>query len=771
MKLTGASSPARHVRQFLGLVALVIVLSAGCCNHCGDPPAVALPVPKSLEVIPHSVIVKPPANDTAMFVVEAIIRTERGGMIAESFGHKPLFAVTGGGSPVAVTGTQKHRATVRVAQAGTTTVSETASAQLTDTAQSAPSANIKVNAAPTGPDRITANYTAGASPMVAFVDGMPQGGANCVGMALAFVRVGVVGDLVDRCDPVSRLAVFSTAHAMVLKEVIWFSDAGGDNINVIADQVAPDTVDIAVHLAVALEPEESGALADLRTRTLAQISADVDHTNALLELNRTGIVLKMIGPPTTETGKLGPYECGDVTGTSGVMNVVYVNRFSGGLIGRHCPPAEGHPQSVIYLTRAYSTAGLAHELGHALALQSPVGGHTDNVRDFTEANVMRRGPTDAAYTDRWHFSLGQVFRMNAAAASWLNHRVGAAPPIRQGRLTIECQCNPYVRGPCPPLALDITVTLTDGPPLAKSECNDGVYLNQTNLSDTAYALLSGRPWRSDECDLELPGVPFRNALEGALRLFFPNVESASSCPSRLTVFFQSHAMLMRDIATGLWTPELDNVPIADPPQPLRLVPVYLWFGNGQNRRDDDRAHAEQIFGGRIEDRVNLTGIRFGWKPKDAMAVDPQALLSSLLENRCVPSSTFSPFFKPDTVNVYYIPTEALPLNDGGYTCHAAGKQTYFIFLAESGTAELAHHLGHALGLQDVTDNQMVQTNLMWNDPAMRGNELTLGQVFRMNVDTKSWLQRLGGPPSALDCDDCDRDKCPGLLVDFRESPE
>jgi hypothetical protein len=60
---------------------------------------------------------------------------------------------------------------------------------------------------------------------------------------------------------------------------------------------------------------------------------------------------------------------------------------------------------------------------------------------------------------------------------------------------------------------------------------------------------------------------------------------------------------------------------------------------------------------------------------------------------------------------------------------------------------LSHHLGHIFGLNDVdSDLDLSPLNLMWNDPLDPVGldarvELTLGQVFLMNLHPTSWLNR------------------------------
>jgi hypothetical protein len=62
-----------------------------------------------------------------------------------------------------------------------------------------------------------------------------------------------------------------------------------------------------------------------------------------------------------------------------------------------------------------------------------------------------------------------------------------------------------------------------------------------------------------------------------------------------------------------------------------------------------------------------------------------------------------------------------------------------------------HFLGQALGVPTLTANDKGFTaNIMWEDPSLRGDKLTLGQVFRMHVPLSTAMPR------------CDTGPCPSL---------
>jgi len=107
------------------------------------------------------------------------------------------------------------------------------------------------------------------------------------------------------------------------------------------------------------------------------------------------------------------------------------------------------------------TSVLVHELGHALGLTEPGYGHTDGVglqiSGFGRHNVMAE--TDNLVFPRMHFTLGQVYRMNADTRSLLQ-AAGLRPAGG-----VDCGCNPLATKSCPALGRDIaplerTVTWT-----------------------------------------------------------------------------------------------------------------------------------------------------------------------------------------------------------------------------------------------------------------------------------------------------------------------
>jgi hypothetical protein len=93
---------------------------------------------------------------------------------------------------------------------------------------------------------------------------------------------------------------------------------------------------------------------------------------------------------------------------------------------------------VIFLDDDATFVTLLHEIGHALSLSRPHWGHTNLIKGLFPDNVMARGATIAG-----HLSLGQIVRMHAESASWLNATTGVGS-VRSRQMpsafTTACSC-------------------------------------------------------------------------------------------------------------------------------------------------------------------------------------------------------------------------------------------------------------------------------------------------------------------------------------------
>ncbi len=108
--------------------------------------------------------------------------------------------------------------------------------------------------------------------------------------------------------------------------------------------------------------------------------------------------------------------------------------------------------NVAYLSSTFNNATLAHEIGHMLGMMAPEDewGHTNwldcgGVSCFSTENLMY---SDVVAVNE--LTLGQAYRMNFDARSWLNR--AAVAPARQ--LIRACQSDWLWNWPCPPLTLN-----------------------------------------------------------------------------------------------------------------------------------------------------------------------------------------------------------------------------------------------------------------------------------------------------------------------------
>lgn len=134
---------------------------------------------------------------------------------------------------------------------------------------------------------------------------------------------------------------------------------------------------------------------------------------------------------------------GTMTGLRGYDCAVTLDGASGNLY-------DYDAQNVIYVdTAKFLPATVAHEIGHALGLLTPektLWGHTTGQPGFTSDNLMWDGSNSVD-----QISLGQSYRMNFDARSWLNRPLRLVRP-RRFRV---CASDVTYWWECPPLALDL----------------------------------------------------------------------------------------------------------------------------------------------------------------------------------------------------------------------------------------------------------------------------------------------------------------------------
>jgi hypothetical protein len=323
--------------------------------------------------------------------------------------------------------------------------------------------------------------------------------------------------------------------------------------------------------------------------------------------------------------------------------------------------------------------------------------------------------------------------MNADAFSWIQ-RVGAPAG------TMDCQCDPYARAPCPGLAEDVAPP--DGAPaeLPLGMCHDKVGLGAGTADLDAVALVSGRPFRAapGACADDLPAEAREYPGLDRLAVFFPNVAEPLSCRFEVALFFRGgERPLLIQPAADRFNYLINWAGTSFTPAPSVDVPLSVRLEGGTGTWDlgPEQDHVKQVY----EAGDNRAGLTLSWTTSGTVT---STQLTTLSDGKCDPGAALP--VSPAQVNVYYALT-TLPFvsnSDGGYWCVRASDGTAFIVLPHGrAPSSLAHHLGHVLSLADVTTAEgFAADNLMW--PAATGgarSRLALGQVFRMHFGAGSWL--------------------------------
>jgi hypothetical protein len=257
-------------------------------------------------------------------------------------------------------------------------------------------------------------------------------------------RLGNV--LSARNDCVSEIVIASENHAMLVEAVNTWTDAPGDVHTVTLSPViyVPITIWVTHPLIHSADwPKTEVRIANelfKKNRVGIELVPDYRHVwdnESAVKLIRNGIEDNPL-PDCLDgieaVGKSAFY-------MPGTLNVYYVHM---GFRGRNCAlkrspkqaecPAAGYEVgdgNITYRGFSVETSILVHELGHAFGLRpADCGGHTNkNIIDgFNDENIMWQGGTE-----RKHFSLGQVFRMNTHVDQWggtmlIKNGLRAGPP-------------------------------------------------------------------------------------------------------------------------------------------------------------------------------------------------------------------------------------------------------------------------------------------------------------------------------------------------------
>lgn len=321
-----------------------------------------------------------------------------------------------------------------------------------------PSATILVPA--TGPgDRLDLPHQPGTPPEATLLDACEGADSIRDSRAILAGEANLGRNLTSDCTTSPEVAVFSTQRGALL-ETAPFSSLGSvppwsaAASDVLSRPALPTTrtVDVWLHVRTA---------SDAAQATYAE--AEIEGiANGIFSAARAGVSFQVAGT-TSGTGAVDADKsiCGDAGKLAAIgadvgvqrLHVVVLAGLQGGYRGWTCPPSPYQQGRAILVDTTRSPTTIAHELGHALALDAPLGsyGHTGsdfhNMVGFEYPNLMWIGDNIESTLPRTGLTLGQVFRMNFDGRSWLA-QVGAGP-------SRSCQCEHYLAGVCPLLHLDV----------------------------------------------------------------------------------------------------------------------------------------------------------------------------------------------------------------------------------------------------------------------------------------------------------------------------
>jgi hypothetical protein len=599
-----------------------------------------------------------------------------------------------------------------------------------------------------GQDMVRTSYKPDKAPNVVFANGVRDAsGTPCRQSLTTFVRRAPLGKLIARCPGAEGnwgAAFLSIDHGLL------FTTAGWTNADDLVDATPLEgslrVLPLALHIMVGDNSLGAGALATQRDDALQFARKEVAAASSFLAEARAGIELKIAQTTTHTVAKWVTIEgCldGDLQTSAhdapGILNVYYVNSV-GAFRGLTCAWHDGRQQEVVYvgLDQEWPST-FVHELGHVLGSSLPHEGHPDRMRGFDRTNLMTGGENDYDSEGRRRYTAGQVFRMNADSASWLNWSLDhfdpgtqmqaldpLARPVREksaARLSCQCSANDSP-GRCPPL-IDDVVKPSGRPGTANSwQCFDELWLIRlAGVNDEPVALVSGRPWGEPpgSCRPDLFGPTEKH--EGQNYVRFRNLTRAGNCSSSIAIFFQNYGVRYRRLVEPevVWTNSAQEEKVfEDMPPPATLHITVFYPISAASLVAKDEAHILKTYG-----PANRSGITIDFVLKPGLPCKNP--LGTLQVSLCYRALT----------------AEGL----------LVGERYAEISTVNRGPTAASHFLGRALGLDALTlTDKVFDNNIMKADAQKRGQRLTLGQVFRINHKLQPALYPCGADCPALSAD-------------------
>lgn len=396
---------------------------ASACGGSDDSATPAPPPPVECACTPRAAavsilppVIRVPSGTT--FDLEARILANNGSVIPESFGYWPSWQ-SQDRDRLQVTARSGHSVTLRALAPG--------EVELTVEVESDISNKVQI--------LVTDEIAAGEH----YVTGLPHDRGS---LAVAWVRSATTPN-----------PIFAFAHQASIRAVIppdemfvfspMFQPARGSvqtplSIALTATNKPPIRIPLEVTYPADWRPGDWGALT-----TEGIINVEVADANRTYHKNRTGIQLDLSVLIPYYSDEYQPHSCSEipVRAEGDKLKVYLIAELANLRVAEACPS----PRFGILISLPWWGAPslLAHEIGHVLGLALD----TDFAPEFTRFpnNVMKR--FDYLKPDaRSHLTIGQAFRMNFDATSWL-----IAPGYRVGSESRTCVDE---GGTCPPLWMD-----------------------------------------------------------------------------------------------------------------------------------------------------------------------------------------------------------------------------------------------------------------------------------------------------------------------------
>ena len=298
---------------------------------------------------------------------------------------------------------------------------------------------------------------------------------------------------------------------------------------------------------------------------------------------------------------------------------------------------------------------------------------------------------------------------------------------------------------------ELTVDYMVHPCSDRFELCDRITQNGKLATKSSAVLIDGR--RGDACFDD-------SVARGAGAIAVANLQARATCNSEVAVFAESNAAAF-ETPVDSWTDSCGDELIVDL-DPALTVPLNVWLARAAPTAASDVSNVKLHF------NDNKVGMAFA--PTEQTVTSG---LTSLKLLGCAAASGLpgSGFYVKDQINVYYI-NSVFALS--GASCES--DRNVILIGPLSNGATLAHELGHAFSLfgNESTwghTNQapgFTSDNLMWGGGADTRKHLSLGQVFRLNFDPESQLNRnpiRSGPERACPAMTA-TELCPPLKLDW-----